>query len=139
MKSAGIPPVRRPLAARVMRIGGMGFAGFAALWLAACGGDGERADAVPGDQGEQAEALRQDDAPAPRRERAGAAPAAAQAPEPTAADSAAAAREDVSPEWKMNERKMAPYSDCMTKARDAPADIRVRLEAACGNLPDAPG
>jgi hypothetical protein len=122
-----------------MRIGGMGFVGFAALWLAACGGEGKSADAVPVDQGEQAEAPRQADASAaPRRERAGAASAAAQAPEPTAADSAAAAREDVSPEWKMNERKMAPYSDCMAKARDAPADIRVRLEAACGNLPDAP-
>ncbi|HEY0038528.1 MAG TPA: hypothetical protein VGB66_17650, partial [Longimicrobium sp.] len=31
------------------------------------------------------------------------------APAPTATDSAAAAAEDVSPEWKMNQRKMGPY------------------------------
>lgn len=65
--------------------------------------------------------------------------AAGPSPAPTARDSAAAAREDVSPEWKMNERKMAPYSDCMAKAREAPPALHGRLEDACARLPTAPG
>ncbi|HYW10131.1 MAG TPA: hypothetical protein VE913_24400 [Longimicrobium sp.] len=58
---------------------------------------------------------------------------------PTAADSAAAAAEDVSPEWKRNTRAMAPHASCMEQARAAPAASRPVLEAACGRLPDAPG
>lgn len=144
MKGAGTPPVRRAFSERVMRLGGMGLVGFAALWLAACGGDGERADAAPAapaDQAQQADAPPQAaaaPAPAPG-DRAGDAPARAQAPMPTAEDSAAAEREDVSPEWKMNQRKMAPYADCMAEANAAPEHVRARLQAACRNLPDAPG
>jgi hypothetical protein len=57
---------------------------------------------------------------------------------PTVADSAAAAREDVSPEWKRNERSMGPYDGCMAQATAAPEAERPRLEAACARLPSAP-
>lgn len=57
---------------------------------------------------------------------------------PTAADSAAALAEDVSPEWKMRTRQMAPFSDCMEKTRNAPDDVRPTLVEACHRLPDAP-
>ncbi|HZG42671.1 MAG TPA: hypothetical protein VEY93_06890 [Longimicrobium sp.] len=76
--------------------------------------------------------------PAPSRDGAPAR-AAGRPPAPTARDSAEAAREDVSPEWKMNERKMGPYSDCMAKAREAPPELHGRLKAACARLPTAPG
>jgi hypothetical protein len=117
---------------------------LAALWLPACGPDAPSSDAVPKDQ----PAAAAQPAAAPPRAAAeppaappspaAAVPAASRAPAPTAEDSAAAAREDVSPEWKMNQRNMAPYSDCMAQANSAPERIRPRLQAACANLPDAP-
>lgn len=59
-------------------------------------------------------------------------------PVPTAADSAAGAREDVSPEWKMRERTMASYEQCMAQARNVEPPMRERLEAACGRRSGAP-
>ncbi|HEX6039909.1 hypothetical protein [Longimicrobium sp.] len=59
-------------------------------------------------------------------------------PAPTAADSAAAAREDVSPEWKQRERSMGSYERCMEQTRGADAAVRARLETACARLPEAP-
>jgi hypothetical protein len=44
----------------------------------------------------------------------------------------------VSLEWKMNQRNMAPYADCIARANTAPEPARARLVAACANLPDAP-
>jgi hypothetical protein len=115
---------------------------LSALSLAACGADSRSSDTTPADQAQPAA---QSAAPAKATEPASPPPSqppAARAgrppPAPTAEDSAAAAREDVSPEWKMNERNMAPYSDCMAQANSAPERIRPRLQAACANLPDAP-
>lgn len=59
-------------------------------------------------------------------------------PGPTAADSAAAAREDVSPEWKQRERTMASYERCMEQARSGDPPMRARLEAACASRRGAP-
>ncbi|HEX6369452.1 MAG TPA: hypothetical protein VF006_11000 [Longimicrobium sp.] len=110
--------------------------------LAACGG-GEPgtaddapgdAAAAPADGSPPAAAPAAVPPPRPSRGRTASAPA----PVPTAADSAAARQEDVSPEWKMNQRNMAPYADCMAQANSAPEHARARLAAACGNLPDAP-
>jgi hypothetical protein len=115
----------------------------AALLLAACGGEPrENAAAASADS---------TSVPAPRaaaRTDSGAAPApvpsmpqlpaAATAPPPTPEDSAAAAREDVSPEWKQRERSMASYTQCMEQARSAENALQARLEEACGRLPGAP-
>lgn len=57
---------------------------------------------------------------------------------PSAADSAAALADDVSPEWKMRARQMAPFSDCMEKTRNTPESVRPTLVEACHRLPDAP-
>lgn len=35
-------------------------------------------------------------------------------------------------------RSMAGYTECMRQARDVPPEVRARIEAACGRLPDAP-
>lgn len=35
-------------------------------------------------------------------------------------------------------RSMAGYTECMRQARDLPAEVRARIEAACGRLQDAP-
>jgi hypothetical protein len=44
----------------------------------------------------------------------------------------------VSPEWKLRERSMASYEDCVAQARAAEGPMRARLEAACARLPSAP-
>jgi hypothetical protein len=103
-------------------------------WLAACGGEGGEAADGPA----EAPALAEAPPSPPAAGRAAPTTERAAAPVPTAADSAAAAKEDVSPEWKMNQRNMAPYADCMAQANTAPEQARARLAAACGNLPDAP-
>ena len=59
-------------------------------------------------------------------------------PVPTAADSAAAAAQDVSPEWIQRSRTMQSYEDCMRGAREAPQEARAQLLRACANLPTAP-
>jgi hypothetical protein len=111
--------------------------------LAACGDEGRTADAAATDAaasaadpagGSAPSAAPVEPPPRPRRGRNASAPP----PVPTAADSAAAVKEDVSPEWKMNQRSMAPYADCMAQANSAPEPARARLAAACANLPDAP-
>lgn len=66
------------------------------------------------------------------------APPAAPAPLPTRSDSAAAAAEDVSPEWKQRERSMSTYEDCVAQTRGADAAVRARLEEICSRLPGAP-
>ena len=109
-----------------------------AACLAGCGDDGEgggEPPRAPADEVQEApvQATARPLPPRPRQARTST-PAAA----PTARDSAAAAAEDVSPEWKMNERKMGPYADCMEQARVAPPGSRERLEEACGRLPSAP-
>jgi hypothetical protein len=113
-----------------------------ALLLAACGAGSPSSDAAPPDEAEPAA---QSAAPAKAAEPASPPPSqlseasgGRKPPVPTAEDSTAAAREDVSPEWKMNERNMGAYSDCLAQANTAPERIRPRLQAACGNLPDAP-
>ena len=117
----------------------------AALLLAACGGDspprdagGARSDSVQPALDTSAALVNADTAAAtpgapvpPRRART-------EEPAPTREDSIAAAAEDVSPEWKQRERSMEKYADCMEKAQSAEGPVRIRLEAACGNLPDAP-
>ncbi|HYR12548.1 MAG TPA: hypothetical protein VEQ60_32465 [Longimicrobium sp.] len=112
--------------------------------LAACGGDeppaadmaSSPAAAPPTSQASAPAAAPAQ--PAPPSRPPGARTTSTPAPVPTAADSAAALREDVSPEWKMNQRNMAPYADCMAQATSVPEPARARLVAACGNLPDAP-
>jgi hypothetical protein len=59
-------------------------------------------------------------------------------PEPTRADSLAAAKEDVTPEWKQRERSMDSYANCMRQAQVVTGEARRRLEEACANLPTAP-
>jgi hypothetical protein len=110
----------------------------AAVILAGCG-ERESTEAAP--PLPAAAAVQEEPAerqPAPSRDRVPERPAG-RPPAPTTRDSAEAAREDVSPEWKMNERKMGPYSDCVAKARGAPPELHGRLEAACARLPTAPG
>lgn len=120
--------------------------GAALLLAAACGGgDAAGAPAAEGAPDTQPAAA----APAPA-ERGTPAPATdaptgatlsqlpTAEPVPTAADSAAAAREDVSPEWKQRERTMASYAQCMEQTRGADPAVRARLEAACARLPGAP-
>lgn len=109
-----------------------------AACLAGCGEGGEGGGEPPRAPAEEvqeapAQATARPRPPRPRQARTST-PAAA----PTARDSAAAAAEDVSPEWKMNERKMGPYADCLAQARAAPSESRERLEEACGRLPSAP-
>lgn len=122
---------------KITRIGWMMCLGTS---LAACGDEPRTPEAAATDPAATAAAPAEAPAPAPAepprpsRGRTASAPA----PVPTAADSAAAAKEDVSPEWKMNQRKMAPYADCMAQANTAPEQARARLAAACANLPDAP-
>lgn len=118
----------------------------ALLTAAACGGgaDAEAADPAAADtQALPAAATPPVDGgtPVPATEvptGADAPQAAAPEPAPTAADSAAAAREDVSPEWKQRERTMGSYEDCMEQTKGADAALRPRLEAACARLPGAP-
>jgi hypothetical protein len=57
---------------------------------------------------------------------------------PTPADSAAAAAEDVSPEWKQRERSMSTYEECVAQTRGADAAVRARLEEICSRRPGAP-
>jgi hypothetical protein len=117
-----------------------------AALLAACGGEAGTEDAASTEAASTDAAAAPAGPPAPPPAGAESPPprlsrgrtASAAAPVPTAEDSAAAAREDVSPEWKMNQRNMAPYADCMAQARSVPEPARARLVAACGNLPDAP-
>jgi hypothetical protein len=123
---------------RITRIGWMMCLGAS---LAACGDEPQTADAAATDAtaaapagGSAPAAAPVEPPPRPSRGRSASAPA----PVPTAADSAAAVKEDVSPEWKMNQRSMAPYADCMAQANSAPEQARARLAAACANLPDAP-
>jgi hypothetical protein len=119
---------------KITRIGWMMCLGAA---LAACGGESRAADATDGPAEAPAPALAEAP-PLPPAARMPPTAERAAAPVPTAADSAAAVREDVSPEWKMNQRNMAPYADCMAQANTAPEEARARLAAACANLPDAP-
>jgi hypothetical protein len=110
--------------------------------LAACGGDEPRpaadgetaaapADSAPGVPAATptAEPAPQDEAPVPQ---------ASGDVAPTRADSIAAAREDVTPEWKQRQRSMASYADCMEQTKGAEPAVRRSLEAACSRLPDAP-
>ena len=109
----------------------------AAAVLASCGERGSPEAAPPPPAASAVREAPVDEQPVPSRDPVPAR-AATQAPAPTARDSAEAAREDVSPEWKMNERKMGPYRDCMEQVRAAPPETRERLEEACGRLPSAP-
>jgi hypothetical protein len=111
--------------------------------LAACDGDApEKTDtasntaAAPPPRASAPAAAPEQPAPHPRP--SGAGTASTSAPAPTAADSAAALREDVSPEWKMNQRNMAPYAECMAQAQSIPEPARARLVAACATRPGAP-
>lgn len=116
-----------------------GVAGLLAVCLAACGGDAGPTRAPGADEARQTAAAPPPPAtPAPAPPSAGGRAAAVSEPAPTAADSAAAAREDVSPEWKMNERSMAPYAECMAQARSMPDAVRGRLEDACRQRSGAP-
>ena len=127
-------------------------ASCAVLLLAACGGDASPRAAGDGTAAEAANAPAVP-APAPLDTVSGAEAEAVPAPatvppelrrprrpppEPTRADSAAAARENVSPEWKQRERSMAGYADCMEQVRGVDPAMRPRLQAACSRLPDAP-
>jgi hypothetical protein len=120
--------------------------GAALVLAAACGGDAAEAPAA--DAGSPAAA-----AAAPATTPAGSAgtsapgngvPPGASAPQPVAVsapsreDSAAAAAEDVSPEWKQRTREMGSYAHCMRQASGAEQPARTRLEEACSRLPDAP-
>lgn len=115
----------------------------AALLLAACGGDTSargpaddaKSDSVPPAVAGTAQPA---DTPPPPDTPVGPPTTPAGEPAPTREDSIAAAREDVSPEWKQRERSMESYASCMAKARDAGEALRARLEKACGGLPDAP-
>ena len=117
----------------------------ALLLAAACGGDGAREPAAQAPADSQAPPAA---APAPAESgtpvpesmpQSGAStPQPGAEPVPTAADSAAGAREDVSPEWKMRERTMASYAQCMEQARSVEPPMRERLEAACGLRSGAP-
>jgi hypothetical protein len=113
----------------------------AALLLAACRG-GEGADSA--ESGEGRESARSAEAvpgpvnrpvtpPAEPLARAG-----EPAPAPAPRDSAAAAREDVSPEWKQRARSMESHARCLERAAQAPPEARPRLEEACSRHPDAP-
>jgi len=103
----------------------------AALLLAACGAGAGDAGAEDGTDPRQA-------VPASASEPAISLPTPPVEEQPTAEDSAAAARDSVSPEWKQRERSMASYPECMRQARGADDPMRSRLEEACGRLHDAP-
>ena len=122
----------RTLRARVL------LAGILTLAAACGGGDGADGAAAAGaDSGAAAAA---DSVPASEPVPVVLPPQADRAPdaEPTAADSAAAVAQDVSPEWIQRSREMASYDDCMRQAGAAPPPVRPRLEQACRNLPTAP-
>jgi|GEM_PF-1827012 len=113
---------------------------IAPLFLAACGSEprAEAPDAAP-------PATTPPAAPAPDARPAPPPPAGTAPPPPppvanapTAADSAAARAEDVSPEWKQRSRMGESYASCMEKTTNAPESARPPLVAACGRLPDAP-
>lgn len=104
----------------------------AALLLAACGGDAGGEGAAPA-ASTPTPANRPVTAPSEPLAKAG-----DPAPGPTAQDSAAAAREDVSPEWKQRERSMGSHARCLEQVAQAPPEGRARLEEACSRLPDAP-
>ena len=90
---------------------------------------------------QQAPAAARDSTPAPALPPSATVPPNARrstAPEPTREDSIAAAREDVTPEWKQRERSMDTYANCMEQARAVTGPARQQLEKACGNLPTAP-
>jgi hypothetical protein len=116
----------------------------AALVLAgACGGDAGEASAAGAKSADSAAAASPTAAtetPAPGND----VPPGASAPQPMAVrpptreDSAAAAAEDVSPEWKQRSREMSNYAQCMKQASGAEPPMRARLEEACSRLPDAP-
>lgn len=112
----------------------------AALALGACDrSTPEREPAAAAPQ-QQAPAAAADSAPAPALPPAATAPVSSRGsnPEPTREDSLAAAKEDVSPEWKQRERSMDSYANCMAQARSVTGPAREQLEKACGNLPSAP-
>lgn len=116
----------------------MVMAAAAALVLCGCRGDAPAAEdappaapaaSVPGNVPPPSEAP----AASPRADRT----TTSAEPQPTAADSAAAKAEDVSPEWKQRSRSMESFASCMEKVRGAPEAVRPNLEAACRRLPDA--
>lgn len=112
----------------------------AAPLLAGCGGDAQRTAGT----GEAPTAASTAPTAAPEFAPPPAAPrnpaqARSANPLPTAADSAAALAEDVSPEWKMRSRHREPYASCIEKTVNAPAEVRPTLVEACNRLPDAPG
>jgi len=114
----------------------------AALLLGGCGGDTPPTDEGRGAPVAESTAPVQSSpeaAPPPAPPRSSAAPARSPSQVPTAADSAAALAEDVSPEWKMRSRQREPYTSCIEKTVNAPADVRPTLVQACNRLPDAPG
>jgi hypothetical protein len=117
----------------------------ALLLAAACGDDGARepapqaaADSQPAPAAAPAPADTGTRVPESVPQSGASVPQPGTEPVPTAADSAAGAREDVSPEWKMRERTMASYEQCMEQARAVEPPMRERLEAACGRRSGAP-
>ncbi|HEX2080871.1 MAG TPA: hypothetical protein VHG08_24410 [Longimicrobium sp.] len=114
----------------------------AALALGACERSAPEQDApaAAAPQQQAPAAAAPDSAAAPALPPAGSAPATARRanPEPTREDSIAAAKEDVTPEWKQRERSMDSYANCMEQARAVTGPARQQLEKACGNLPSAP-
>ena len=113
----------------------------AALALGACErSTPEQRPAAEAPQPAPAATAAADSTPAPALPPAANVPASARGsnPQPTRADSIAAAREDVSPEWKQRERSMDSYANCMEQAQAVTGPARQQLERACANLPTAP-
>ncbi|HEU0298460.1 MAG TPA: hypothetical protein VFR37_03380 [Longimicrobium sp.] len=112
----------------------------AALALGACDRSAPEQDPAAGAPQPAPAAAAADSAPAPALPPAATVPGSARGsnPEPTRADSLAAAKEDVSPEWKQRERTMDSYANCMRQAQSVTGPAREQLEKACANLPSAP-
>jgi len=112
----------------------------ALLLAAACGGEhaGDGAPGVAAESTSPASPSSASSAPATSTPRPRPVVEVEAEPEPTREDSIAAAREDVSPEWKQRTRAMGSYETCMAQARSVDEAIRPQLEAACSRLPDAP-
>ena len=113
----------------------------AALALGACDrSEPEQQPAAQAPQQQAPAATVADSTPAPALPPAANLPVSARGsnPAPTRADSIAAAKEDVSPEWKQRERSMDSYANCMEQAQAVTGPARQQLERACANLPTAP-
>jgi len=109
--------------------------------LAACGGSGDGRSAAANPDSAAPRVWTPDQARALRQARArgdSAAPAAVPVPGPAEGEDSAAWAAEEKAKYDQRVRAMQPYASCMAQAREVRAEMRARLEAACGRLPSAP-